>query len=430
MSQYKLAEAIGSGGFGVVHKAERVSDGSFVAIKRLNSSEPEALARFQREVRILNALDHPRIVRVITSQLSQAPYWFAMPLYDGSLRDLLPLATGTQDSIQHIVEQLLDEVEYAHQQGVIHRDLKPENLLYDDQMNIAISDFGLGRRMDSETTRKTFAGQHLGTAFYMAPEQDNDAMTVDHCADIYAIGRILYELYSGDPPAAQQDLEQISNPGMRHIVQKCTRSDPTRRYQSVIDIRLDFDLLCRGTVSDSLKETVQDILQQCTVSSGEAPSDLVAKLHEALVVLREDPEAVFEAFMLMPANLYSALEGAYGESTCGLIKEFCARIETESWPFSYCDQIARSLQRLIAATRSPEVARAGVGALLEMGVSHNRWAVWEVLRDVVAAIRLADQIFAVRDLFDERRDRVSRVRETLLKGALPEPIRVIVYSCV
>jgi len=138
MARYVDFEKKDSGGFGIVTKCKREVDGKIFAKKKLRSQDEDSIKRFGREVRLISSLDHPNIVKVIARKLDGKPYWYAMPLYSHSLRDIVKELHGNDDRIHQIFSSVLDGIEYAHSQGVIHRDLKPENVL----MN---SDSGVGK---------------------------------------------------------------------------------------------------------------------------------------------------------------------------------------------------------------------------------------------------------------------------------------------
>jgi len=129
--KYVKGPKLGSGGFGEVYKATLVSTGEVFAKKILSASgtDLEDVERFKREVRLLQTLNHPRIVRVLATRLGTPPYWYVMPLYSGNLASRLAEVRGEERLRAKIIGQLLDAIGYAHSNGVIHRDLKPENIL-------------------------------------------------------------------------------------------------------------------------------------------------------------------------------------------------------------------------------------------------------------------------------------------------------------
>jgi serine/threonine protein kinase len=131
---------------------------------------------------------------------------------------------------------ILDGVEYAHAQGVLHRDLNPRNVLMNSDSDVIISDFGLGRVVDSESTRRTQSGFGMGTMLYMAPEQMDDAKYADQRADIYSLGRMIYEMYTGPLKSLHQDVSRLP-PGIAHIVTRSTQPNAELRFQILSDLK-------------------------------------------------------------------------------------------------------------------------------------------------------------------------------------------------
>jgi serine/threonine-protein kinase len=159
VARYRKLSEIGKGGQGVVYRAERLDDGQLVAIKYLGEdADEDDVRRFKREVRLQASLDHPNILPVLGHWLTETPYFFVMPLAKASLCDRLArLSSNTELAISYF-EQILAAMEHAHSNGVIHRDLKPHNILILDGPEgeyPVVSDFGLGRQTDRDTTTLT-----------------------------------------------------------------------------------------------------------------------------------------------------------------------------------------------------------------------------------------------------------------------------------
>ena len=143
-----------------------------------------------------------------------------------------------------VVRQLCDALEYAHAQGVVHRDVKPENVLLTRDGRVKIADFGLAKVADREAVSLTGTRQAMGTPHYMAPEQWEQPAAVDHRADIYALGVVLYELLTGelplgrfDPPSQKVRLDVR----LDEVVLRALAKEPDRRYQRASQVRTDLD---------------------------------------------------------------------------------------------------------------------------------------------------------------------------------------------
>lgn len=423
MASYRRIEKIGSGGFGEVWKSERIEDGQLFALKTL--SDPEASEedreRFRREVRLLKSLDHPRIIKIVAANVSGFPLLFWMPLYVGSLRSVIPEYVKDPGKRIVLFTQILDGVAYAHSEGVIHRDLKPENILLDASGNCVITDFGLGRYLDSDSTRKTYTGEFLGTPFYMAPEQIADAKNADGRSDIYSLGRILYELFTGDSPAAQQDLSKLES-GIRHLVSKATKHNPEERFQSIKDFKRDFELISSGSASkraeDDLKRALSDIVESENITDSQ-----IIRLQETLLPQIDDKELLHEVFMGLPPQAFAGLFRLFPELAHDLIQRFADNIVTSSWGFTYCDTMAAGILSLYNATADSEIRTILLMAMGRMGAAHNRFYVINLFIALLEKLTNDGEILAIRDEFLKDPDLVQALESQLSRASLPELIQ-------
>ncbi|NQV25342.1 MAG: protein kinase [Rhodopirellula sp.] len=205
---FDLQEKLGTGGMGVVYRAAYRKNGRIVALKVLTpdlSSNPKLVARFEREMAILEKLDHPNITRYYGGGKSRGQHFYAMRLMGGgTLAELLKRRHSLP--WEQVVEyglQICDALDHAHEHGVIHRDLKPANLfLRQDrktgQERIVLGDFGIAR--DMEASGLTATGMTVGTYAYMAPEQIDGKHPITGRTDLYALGCVLFEMLTGQTP--------------------------------------------------------------------------------------------------------------------------------------------------------------------------------------------------------------------------------------
>ena len=157
-----------------------------------------------------------------------------MPRFNNSLSDELVFTKEDPDSARKIYTKVLDALIYAHSCNVLHRDLKPGNILLGDDETVVVTDFGLSRQLNAETTRFTRTGQGGGTEFYSAPEQLADFRKADARSDIYSLGILLYALHTG-PVSAILRIDKLSQ-GLQVIVEKCLAA-PDHRFNSVSELK-------------------------------------------------------------------------------------------------------------------------------------------------------------------------------------------------
>jgi tRNA A-37 threonylcarbamoyl transferase component Bud32 len=221
--QLEILECLGRGGMGVVYKARQKSLNRLVALKLLapeRADDVKFATRFEKEAQALAALNHPHIVTIHDFGQAGGFYFLLMEFVDGvNLRQAMTAGRFTPEQALAIVPPVCEALQYAHEHGIVHRDIKPENLLMDKAGRVKIADFGIAKMISavSEEGGESLS-QPFGTPTYAAPEQQNDPRHVDHRADIYSLGVVLYELLTGEPP-------------------KDKLEPPSKRVQ--IDVRLD-----------------------------------------------------------------------------------------------------------------------------------------------------------------------------------------------
>ncbi len=235
---------LGHGGMGIVYKARQVDLDRFVALKilRPNISLEQGFAeRFLREARALAKLSHPNIISVFDFGRKDALYYFIMEYIDGTnLRQIERSGQLSPAAALEIVPQICSALQYAHDNGVVHRDIKPENILLTKSGEVRIADFGLAKIAGSdEQIQLTGTWQVMGTPHYMAPEQFEKPATVDHRADIYSLGVVIYELLTGELPIGRFQLPSEKakvDVRLDEVVMKSLDKEPNRRYQRVTDV--------------------------------------------------------------------------------------------------------------------------------------------------------------------------------------------------
>jgi serine/threonine-protein kinase len=258
---YRLTDLVGSGGYADVYLARDLRSNTIVAVKILHAHvarDPDIAARFEREAALARRLETPHIAQILdSSHDATSPPFIVMEFVQGlTVAELIrrhgpfPIPEAL-----HIVDQLLSALGAAHALGIVHRDIKPQNMMVDAGRRLKVLDFGVARVAGAGTMTAT--GHLLGTPEYMAAEQV-DGQPVDHRADLYAAGAVLYQLVSGRPPYiryADTDLWELirrvrteppppikqlrpeTPPAIVAAIERAMAKDPAQRFQSAYEMQ-------------------------------------------------------------------------------------------------------------------------------------------------------------------------------------------------
>lgn len=251
---FEVLSLAGVGGMGFVYRVRNRTDGRESALKLLPAdlaATPAFVERFEREARTLARLHHPNIVAVHGFGRTADFCYLLMEFIDGAnLRQAMRSSRFNPAETLALVPQLCDALQYAHSQGVLHRDIKPENILLDPRGVPKVADFGiaklLGDHASPDHLTLTQTGQRVGTPHYMAPEQIERPDSVDHRADIYSLGVVLYELLTGELPLGRfpaPSLKAALDARIDDIVFRALSKERELRQQSASQVRHEVESL-------------------------------------------------------------------------------------------------------------------------------------------------------------------------------------------
>ncbi len=249
-----ILELLGQGGMGAVYKARQRSLDRLTAIKvfpRELAGDPSFTERFHQEARVLARLGHPHIVAAYEFGQSDRYCYFVMEFVDGiTLRQALARKQIAPGEALAVAYQICDALAFAHDKGIVHRDIKPGNILLEGDPDspvsrsgrVRVADFGLAKLLKGGALdfSLTAPGHRMGTLHYMAPEQVESPDNVDHRADIYAVGVLLYEMLTGELP-----IGRFPEPSKRAdvgaeidaLVGRCLEKSPENRFQSARELQ-------------------------------------------------------------------------------------------------------------------------------------------------------------------------------------------------
>src|SRR5271155_1724484 len=281
---YEIVAAIGAGGMGEVYSAKDTRLERMVAVKILLShltSNPDLLARFEREAKIVSGLQHPNICVLHDIGKHEGMDYLVMEFLEGqTLAERLAKGPLKLDETLKISIEIADALDKAHKQGIVHRDLKPGNVML-TKAGAKLMDFGLAKpaafasssgsgapafsaaTMSNPASPITQAGSVVGTIQYMSPEQVSGKV-VDNRSDIFAFGAMMYEMVTGkrpfvgktqlkvasaileDEPERISTIQPLTPPALEHVIQACMAKEPENRWQTISDVKRELQWIKEG----------------------------------------------------------------------------------------------------------------------------------------------------------------------------------------
>ncbi|MCB9078944.1 MAG: serine/threonine protein kinase [Anaerolineaceae bacterium] len=274
LDEYRLEEMLGQGGMARVYRALDVRLDRWVAIKVIDASfrdDTDYMTRFEREAKAIAQLEHPHIVSLYRYGEVDGVLYMAMRYIEGSALNTLLKSYRQEDKLiptaeaHRVINQVCQALDYAHGRGVIHRDIKPANIMLDKQGNAFLADFGLALISDVGTR-----GEIFGTPHYISPEQAMSSASAVPQSDLYAIGVILYEMFTGElpfdadsaldvamlhmtePPQPPSEIRSELSPELEAVILKTLEKEPSDRYQSGAELIKALDQALKATSQVSL----------------------------------------------------------------------------------------------------------------------------------------------------------------------------------
>ena len=429
---YELLDPIGSGGFGNIFKCKRSDDGSLFAIKKLVKADAESIKRFQHEVQIQLLFDHKNIVPVIDYNLEKSPHFYIMPL---AISDLDYYLDNSYENVGEnslwIFFEIAEGIKYTHENKKIHRDLKPGNILLfeDDDENIysAISDFGLVKA--PELTRITSLNAFKGTEEYMAPEQRNNARTVDETADIYSLGKILYKILTGETPYVV-DYTKVRD--FEFVMRKACSLLPADRYNNVnlmiSDVKSVLDTSSRVAMSTEpniINKEIESILEDNDFSNERIEN--FARLLRSKI---SDNEFLLNFLPQLPDSILQHLVVNHVNTFIPLINRYDSILDDTFIPFEYCDDVANFYLKIFYIADNYELRDTIIKRLPKLAHDNGRYYVADVFASIVSSLDNSSLILRVKDILKEDCSMTVWLNDYLKKYSMDYEIQVVIDNCM
>ncbi len=299
--RYVAESILGIGGMGVVYRGKQASLERPIALKVLRRTDGGMYGfedRFKREAHAMALLNHPHIVTIYDyGDLGDEYLYFAMELVDGTdVSEIMRSNAMTPQLVMLLMPQICYALEYAHAKGIVHRDIKPANILVSRQGEAKVTDFGLAKKINQFNSFVTQTHMVMGTPEYAAPEQSSAHREVDHRADIYALGVLLYQMLTSQlprgawaPPSSTKGIDSRFDA----IVTKAMMADRNQRFQNVTEMRRAIDAIntplgASRVVSKNHGEHSASIDETSPIATSLLRRPAAAPTHRRVLLLEDD----------------------------------------------------------------------------------------------------------------------------------------------
>jgi serine/threonine protein kinase len=378
-------------------------------------------------VKIQANLKHENIVPVIDHNLETNQPEFVMPRAIFNLKDFLK-KYGASEKNLWIIYQISEGLKFAHSNGIIHRDLKPENVLFlynhfIDKYYFAICDFGLGRDMQSQSPVLTKSGIMLGTYEYMAPEQYRNPRDATQASDIYSLGKLLFEIITGEIPYPDIDLTKIPQK-YTYIIQKACNNKPDSRYQNIDDLLKDLNRVTNETTLFLKPEEVIGEEIERIIKSGDYSQEKIERIIILFTEHQDDMKMLFQRFPKLPNSILKEIIKNYRGAFLNLLKIYDQAV-SGGLEFGYCDTVADFYKRLYLLTDSFEIRQIILNRLPRLGYLNNRYHVGGVFALLISQINDPSLILSVKETLESDREMAKWNQEYLERYSLPIAIKEV-----
>ena len=408
LDEYHIDAVLGRGGMARVYRGHDTNLDRHVAIKVIDSpfqSDSDHIERFKREAQTIAQLEHPHIIRLYRFGQKDDLIYMAMQYIEGvDLEDVLKKKREEEtliepDRAREIITQICESLDYAHEQNVIHRDIKPSNILLNEEGEAFLTDFGLALMTEMGTR-----GEVFGSPRYIPPEQAMSSANVVPQSDLYSVGVILYEMFTGiapfdadDPleiamkhmseiPKSPSELRPEISPELEVLLLKALEKDPEDRYQSGAEIISELEKIF-PPVQDEVEETETDAVEeeavpveteaspnQASIQADELPpvpalEDVASakeQVEESIKKREEEPALVDETALPPPPVAAQSPETASEESEVWLVDEALPPIPAAVTGGSTRSSILPKLPKLPETRNSGILLGIGIGVILTL----------------------------------------------------------------
>jgi eukaryotic-like serine/threonine-protein kinase len=428
--KYEIISKLGKGGMGEVFKVK--CDDKYFALKVCNDKHEDIIKRFKREVKIMASIEHANVIKVIDSNLDYTEPYFVMPLYKASMDEIIESNKDKQKLIISMLLIVCKGINAIHLSGVIHRDIKPKNILINNKNDLVISDLGLGKFTDSDSSILTSSNALLGTMGYIPPEfyEKNGTQKANIPSDIFQLGKTIYNVFTNKNPAVIE--QDILPGGLLYIVTKSTEDKPEERYQSVGDLEdalnnyhlsLEPESNPINAFSNLINIAKDNLKQNIYVRSN------IDEIIPSIIAFKDDPVVFFNQFNKIPVRLLEIVSSNFPSHCTNLLETYCPTIEqyfkNNRIDFADAELVAASMYAIHMNTNQTVIKIKTLKVTLFTSVYCNRFNAIDVFNKMLEGINDNEDAVAVVEMLKENKDDYKYIADNIPKRKLHTLIQAL-----
>ena len=418
---YEILNQVGSGGMGSVYLAKKGENR--YALKTCYNKDTESIKRFRREVRLMKSTINQNVIEVLDENLDIDDPYFIMPLCDSSLSDAVDNGLDEDEKFEY-VKQFCEGIKALHDSGIIHRDIKPNNALV-LRGGIKVSDLGLGKFENRDSTVLTPTVATLGTPLYMSPEvsKDQDGRNADKRSDIYSIGKLLYFVFSdGDDPFVI-DASKVKQ-DIYSIINKCTKIPPDDRYQDVSEI-INALNICKITRTVAI--SLNDIISAHNHNPGINNVDFSDKVYSYLLTNQGDMGALINDLRILSSDNFKLLLKHKSKEVGDVIHLLLAAYHNDRdyWiQFEDVDVLVSRARMLMQTTKVLQEKQDLLDFAIRLSVGYNRWTSMQIVVSMFHDLN-EGEIKSIASFIATNKSDINTIKESV-DNPLPESVKRII----
>lgn len=406
IGNYNIIKKIGKGGFGEVYIAEK--DDTNFALKVCSKSDEESIHRFNREVRLMESVKSENVIEVLDYDFKNTPPFFVMPLCQGALS-----TKNYNSNVEMLINDVLQicdglEALHNHPQRIVHRDINPNNILIDND-KLKLSDLGLGKFEERDSTILTPSSIMMGTEGFAPPEfyKIGGTKNATISSDIYQLGKTIYALYTHESPA-YIDMDKIPA-GLFYIIRKCTNINPSERYANVSDLKTALNNHLKILKGEDNPYTSFDKL--LTEMQGKRiTKEHVDNLFNILYEFKDDSELFYTKVKALPIDYFSLLNTGDLQIFMDVYNGVVTDLDNNgklNW--SDAENVASQMKKIFNSTIDIDIRTNALRITLFFATTFNRYAAMDIFNSMLKAVKNDDEANSIAIMLSDNIDEYENI---------------------